>query len=569
MIKFTCSNCNYKVGAPEKYAGKLVRCPKCKAPTRVPRSVEKTDSHEPHLIKFRCPSCNQKIGVTIDYAGKHVRCSKCRNPLRVPQASGQAGRSTIEDKTAVLKGGQDQRPANVGEREDMPDMDELLLTEASAPSIERPMEQRPVTPRVGESEFSGYTTRLSERSLFEENNARREPSLKKRSIIFIGAVCILGLLVLGIVVLYSRDNPGTIENKTGDFAEKQAVLLEDAESDGVEVALFGITGKNYKHGFIDNTGKIVIKPKFDTGGLISQGFSDGLARVGIGNKCCYIDRKGKTKFVLDTERFASASKFSEGLASVGCIVGREEKYGYIDKTGQIVIDAQFSGASDFSEGLARVQIGGTASGFIGGTYGYIDKTGEYVVEPKFDWAHDFSEGLACVQIGGERGGLLAEIGGKVGGKFGYIDKSGNYVIEPQFKWATSFSEGLAVVIIDRKAGFINKSGEIAIEAKFDGADLFSDGLACVLVGEKRGYIDKTGKYVIEPRFKWAANRFSEGLAAVYDGNKFGFIDKTGNFVIEPQFDLPGNFTNGLSRVNMGGSWGYIDKTGKFVWKSKY
>ena len=105
----------------------------------------------------------------------------------------------------------------------------------------------------------------------------------------------------------------------------------------------------------------------------------------------------------------------------------DSKYGYINKQGEIVIDAQFKSASDFSEGLARVE--------IDSKYGYIDKQGEIVIKPQFDndYLPDFSEGLKRVKIDSE---------------YGYIDKQGEIVINPQFDIALDFSEGLATVGIE-------------------------------------------------------------------------------------------------------------------------
>jgi len=37
------------------------------------------------MIKFRCKHCSQKLGVDDKYAGRHVRCSKCKEPIQVPQ----------------------------------------------------------------------------------------------------------------------------------------------------------------------------------------------------------------------------------------------------------------------------------------------------------------------------------------------------------------------------------------------------------------------------------------------------------------------------------------------------
>lgn len=36
MIKFLCTRCHKKIGTPDEYAGKLIQCPRCKKPVRVP-----------------------------------------------------------------------------------------------------------------------------------------------------------------------------------------------------------------------------------------------------------------------------------------------------------------------------------------------------------------------------------------------------------------------------------------------------------------------------------------------------------------------------------------------------
>jgi DNA-directed RNA polymerase subunit RPC12/RpoP len=195
MIKFKCSNCNHQINAPEKYAGKRVRCPKCKAPIHVPKSVGKTGTQEPKLIKFCCPKCNQKIGLAQHYAGKRVRCAKCKNPLRVPQASSRAERPVVKDETAVLRAGQEQRPAEEGIWGDLGSMDELLLEETKAPSVER---QAPFD--HGESEFSEYTSQSPQPGSLAESRVTGERPRKKRSTILIGAACVLVLLLVGIVI---------------------------------------------------------------------------------------------------------------------------------------------------------------------------------------------------------------------------------------------------------------------------------------------------------------------------------------------------------------------------------
>lgn len=64
-------------------------------------------------------------------------------------------------------------------------------------------------------------------------------------------------------------------------------------------------------------------------------------------------------------------------------------------------------------------------------YGYKNTSGEIVIKPRFNEACKFSEGLACV---------------KIKSKWGYINKNGKIVIEPQFDKAESFSNGRARVM---------------------------------------------------------------------------------------------------------------------------
>lgn len=89
---------------------------------------------------------------------------------------------------------------------------------------------------------------------------------------------------------------------------------------------------------------------------------------------------------------------------------------------------------DYSDGLARI--------CLNRKYGYIDKTGKIVINPQFDYAYDFSEGMAVI---------------RQNGKYGYIDKSGKIVIPPQFDEASNFSYGIAVVTQNGERSIISKN----------------------------------------------------------------------------------------------------------------
>jgi hypothetical protein len=321
-----------------------------------------------------------------------------------------------------------------------------------------------------------------------------------------------------------------------------------------------------KWGFINSSGQIVIKPKFNQ---VFRGFTEGIALVRRGaiiepktrdtgelgrlvGKCAFIDRQGRTIW----EYPASAQPFSEGLAAV-CIGGRwgilseafgaEAKWGFINTKGEFVIPAKYMRVGSFSEGLAAFKVASWNGG-------YINAKGEVVIEPNYALVSGFSEGLAAV---------CKEEG------WGFINKQGEVVIPLKYESARSFHEGLAAVSIkdkkNEKWGFINKNGDVIIPLQYDYAVGFRKQLAAVKKNDKWGYINASGDLVIPFRFD-DAEAFSDGLAQVEVGDKWGYIDKKGEFIIEPKFGLTSPFTEGFAKVAVGDKLGYIDKQGKYIWE---
>ena len=282
----------------------------------------------------------------------------------------------------------------------------------------------------------------------------------------------------------------------------------------------------------------------------------------------------------------------------------EGKYGYIDKTGQIVIEPKFNYAEDFSEGLAIFRIGDDETG----SFGYIDTTGKIVIKPRFKGAVSFSEGVAIADDGKGKGvidksgkyifrlklktgeaegfseGLAAtSLGWKdnYGDYYGFIDKKGKVIIPGKYHRARNFSEGLAAVEEYGKgqkrwgkSGYIDKKDQWAIAPQYFNAGDFKEGLAPVYPEKhKCGYIDKKGSWVVQPFFE-TCRSFSEGLAAVKINNKFGYIDKKGEVIISPKFTNADGFSGGLAIVNAPGDddftfkLGYINRSGNYVWGPK-
>jgi hypothetical protein len=253
-----------------------------------------------------------------------------------------------------------------------------------------------------------------------------------------------------------------------------------------------------------------------------------------------------------------------------------EKWGYINKKGEYVINPQFKDAEFFRNGLAKVE------SFDGKT-GYISEDGKYKIPAKYKDGTPFKDGLAFVVSDGgyptciDKSDAIKfqlkqakyafcfteELAMFVtsGDKFGFVDKSGKVVVNPQFESARPFSEGLAAVRQKKKWGFIDKSGKIVINPQFDVVLDFHAGKAVFFNGKQCGFIDTKGSYVINPQFD-AAMSFSEGMAAIYSGKQFGFITEDGKIEINPQFEYASSFKNGLAVIKQGDKYGFINKKGK-------
>ena len=295
--------------------------------------------------------------------------------------------------------------------------------------------------------------------------------------------------------------------------------------------------------------------------------ASGLYPVHVDGKYGYINKTGS---IVIKPQFMYADNFSEGLAAVS----ENDKYGYIDTSGAMVIQPQFHTANAFSEGLAAVDTG-TGKDV---RWGFVDKTGRLAIPAQFASVSKFSEGLCCVSIKKDGQDIT-----------GFIDKTGTWVIKAGQTGQSDFSDGVALTKFSNHNGdyyaIINQKGKVIAQlpaGMFTDEESrgFSEGLAAVrnLVlpsGLLEGYIDKSGKVVIKLQFVRAYD-FSEGLAAasiMENGvQKIGYIDKTGTWVIQPQFYLAHAFSEGLALVCTGGvstndlRWGFIDKTGKVVIK---
>lgn len=312
---------------------------------------------------------------------------------------------------------------------------------------------------------------------------------------------------------------------------------------------------NNTMGFIDKTGKEVIPLRYPAAvsnnvevwpddvfgrlGIIwafRSGFSDGVACVRKGGVTSVIDKKGKVLF----ETGLLINGFSNGRAKAVqvppddgpqdnmIITTMSLKYGYMDKTGEMVIPAIYDDAYDFSEGYAVV---GKQNSNGETLYGAIDRTGNVVVPLIYHGMTPFHEGMARVYEQDEE-----EPGHWY--KYGFVNTKGELVVPMIYHEASNYSNGMAVVAVKDERfkdeeehhhqclfGCIDEQGNVVIPLEYCASFTFNDGVAYVCKGYPYALFD----YRRHPKEKFG--EFCERMREQGSPQECSLIDTKGKTLI--------------------------------------
>jgi len=132
-----------------------------------------------------------------------------------------------------------------------------------------------------------------------------------------------------------------------------------------------------RYGYIDTKGNWVIKPKWDIGMVMKvnkeeifkdKDFSDGYVSVSENDKYGVMDKTGT---MIIPAKFKMIGKFSNGLAPAT----KDSLYGFINTKGEWVIKPKYIAAEQFSNGLAAVSTGS----LFDQKWGFINAAGKVVI----------------------------------------------------------------------------------------------------------------------------------------------------------------------------------------------
>lgn len=209
-----------------------------------------------------------------------------------------------------------------------------------------------------------------------------------------------------------------------DFIDKAGKVINSFQFEDIAFSSEGLVGfrKDGKWGYINTTGEIVIKNQFDN----VNNFKYGIAEVVLNGKQGYLTKTGE---FFDNIRDANKQTSLNLMRVV-----KDNKFGFIDRTGKLVIPYQYEQSLLFQDGLVAVK--------QDGKWGYMNETGIIVIPCQYEKTYTYKGGL--VQI-------------EQNGKWGCIDKTGKIAIPFQFEMIDINEEGIIKVELDNKWGIIVKN----------------------------------------------------------------------------------------------------------------
>lgn len=307
------------------------------------------------------------------------------------------------------------------------------------------------------------------------------------------------------------------------------------------------------YGLADTEGNILVKPQYE---MVS--FRGVPIKIRHNNREGFIDKTGK---ILIPPVYQFARRFTEGLAAVK----KNNLWGFIDTTGKLVIPHRFSQVRAFSYGLSIVEEGGKSK--------LIDREGKIQCIVDYPEVELFSSQLIGVRENGFW--KLLNTSGKVisGSDFNEL-KSFETLYVPKHP---GLSSGWVIYRKQDKWGLINPAGKIISEPLFDktlGLHFVTSKLIYLpIMKDKKllnGLINTQGKLLVPLKYHATFDSFKDTSFIIMKASLVNDTDMVLNaqgeilIAADQGYEDIGTLSEGLARVQKGGYSGYVDKKGKLV-----
>ncbi len=239
-----------------------------------------------------------------------------------------------------------------------------------------------------------------------------------------------------------------------------------------------------KWGFIDTDGNTLIDFIYDS----ASPFFDGIAYVGMDGGYGYIRYSGD--FVIEPSlEFTDDSYYEVGRLS--------SSRDYIIAADVESCSYDWEYLSVYSQRIRDYLILFKKNDKIG----FMDVFGKIIIEPEYETATSFINGKALVQKNSN---------------YSFIDIGNNTIYGFSSAFRMDAYNGNITTYFNSnsmKSGFVNDVYTAICDSKYDKIYPFFNGFACVMEGESSGLIDTNGKEIIPPIY-WNVSPVSQGFVRI-------------------------------------------------------
>ena len=318
-----------------------------------------------------------------------------------------------------------------------------------------------------------------------------------------------------------------------------------------------------RYGVIDGSFKEIIPCVYDSIEYIKE---SGLFKTGVGYKTLdgrYVAEANGEKLLLDA-KYKYCNSFQNGCAIAIQASESEMRYALINDKGEDIHAPIFQDLKRLDNGLYKFK----QDDF----YGLMDAKGNIIVQNKYHSIGSFEENLAVtyIKIGEDEYGKNLYL-------YGCIDIHGNEILTPDYEYMGKRSEGKMVVMKNNVWGLLDiRNLQLKLILNIEYLGIYKDGLcrfnmggtfdkiSLKTTGGTWGYMDCNGNVIIAALYD-GAMKFSESIAAVKRDDKWGFINKEGNVVVPCEYEeVESSFKDGIGELVRNGEIFLFDKSGRLI-----
>lgn len=388
----------------------------------------------------------------------------------------------------------------------------------------------------------------------------------------------------GELLVKQNDKYGVINIKGSKLIniEYEQITVDGyyTEQNGYKYAGYIVSNKTqegYRYGYIDNNGKLILKPEYNQLSRITE-IEDNDNAYLLGAKNGQFGVTKKEKELIKNEY----QSITYDTTNQVFLIERSKKYGVASLEGKIIVPAQYDQidvtgvylyAKD-SQGTTVYNTNGTEANIdtniaILNTnnekykirinsendtkYGVIGKDGKQIIEEKYNYIEYLYDDYFIVSMENS--------------KLGVIDDKDNVKIQIEndsLQKVQNTSIIQAVIAKDNITKLYDKDMLKICEMK-DAKIEVKDNYIVIYNENEKKYFNKEGKEI-----KNTEVYINNNLFAQQKDNKWGFADKNGNMVVEAKYDKVTEFNEyGFASVQRNGKWGAINTQGEEVVEPVY